>query len=133
MKTFEQTLQELHRKHDMLLSRENIREEKGNGIAYRYHYPVVTNEHIPLEWRYDFNPATNPHCLERIGMNACMNAGAIKWKEKYLLMVRVEGADRKSFLPSPKARTGWITSVSGNGRSTCRISIRRRLTYMICA
>lgn len=106
MKTFEQTLQELHRKHDMLLSRENIREEKGNGIAYRYHYPVVTNEHIPLEWRYDFNPATNPHCLERIGMNACMNAGAIKWKEKYLLMVRVEGADRKSFFAIAESPNG---------------------------
>ena len=106
MKTFEQTLQELHRKHDILLSRENIREEKGNGIAYRYHYPVVTNEHIPLEWRYDFNPATNPHCLERIGMNACMNAGAIKWKDKYLLMVRVEGADRKSFFAIAESPNG---------------------------
>lgn len=106
MKTFEQTLQELHRKHDILLSRENIREEKGNGIAYRYHYPVVTNEHIPLEWRYDFNPATNPHCLERIGMNACMNAGAIKWNGKYLLMVRVEGADRKSFFAIAESPNG---------------------------
>lgn len=106
MKTFEQTLQELHRKHDILLSRENIREEKGNGIAYRYHYPVVTNEHIPLEWRYDFNPATNPHCLERIGVNACMNAGAIKWKDKYLLMVRVEGADRKSFFAIAESPNG---------------------------
>lgn len=106
MKTFEQTLQELHRKHDMLLSRENIREEKGNGIAYRYHYPVVTNEHIPLEWRYDFNPATNPLCLERIGVNACMNAGAIKWNGKYLLMVRVEGADRKSFFAIAESPNG---------------------------
>lgn len=106
MKTFEQTLQELHRKHDMLISCENIREEKGNGIIYRYRYPVVTHEHIPLEWRYDLNPATNPYCLERIGVNACMNSGAIKWNGKYLLMVRVEGFDRKSFFAIAESPNG---------------------------
>lgn len=106
MKTFEQTLQELHRKHDMLISCENIREEKGNGIIYRYRYPVVTHEHIPLEWRYDLNPASNPYCLERIGVNACMNSGAIKWNGKYLLMVRVEGFDRKSFFAIAESPNG---------------------------
>lgn len=106
MKTFEQTLQELHRKHDMLISCENIREEKGNGIIYRYRYPVVTHEHIPLEWRYDLNPASNPYCLERIGVNACMNSGAIKWNGKYLLIVRVEGFDRKSFFAIAESPNG---------------------------
>lgn len=66
----------------------------------------MTAKHIPLEWRYDLNPTTNPHCLERIGVNACMNAGAIKWKDKYLLMVRVEGADRKSFFAIAESPNG---------------------------
>lgn len=104
--TFEKRLDQLVREQEALLMRENIREEESNGVVYRYQYPVVTARHIPLEWRYDLNPATNPYCMERIGMNATMNAGAIKWQGKYLLMVRVEGADRKSFFAIAESPNG---------------------------
>lgn len=104
--TFEKRLDQLVREQEALLMRENIREEESNGVVYRYRYPVITARHIPLEWRYDLNPATNPYCMERIGMNATMNAGAIKWQGKYLLMVRVEGADRKSFFAIAESPNG---------------------------
>lgn len=94
---FEQKIALLQQQHEALLQRSNLPVEETNGIVCRYTYPIVTREHIPLEWRYDFNPATNPYCMERIGFNATMNSGAIKWNDKYVLVVRVEGADRKSF------------------------------------
>ena len=94
---FEQRLQALQQEQERLLQRPNKWEEETNGIVRRYRYPVLTAAHIPLAWRYDLNPETNPYCLERIAVNACLNSGAIKWNGKYLLMVRVEGADRKSF------------------------------------
>lgn len=77
-----------------------------NGIYNRYKYPVLTAEHAPLHWRYDLNPKTNPFGMERIGINATFNAGAIKWKDKYLLAVRVEGNDRKSFFAMAESSTG---------------------------
>jgi 4-O-beta-D-mannosyl-D-glucose phosphorylase len=61
-----------------------------SGVYDRYTNPVLTSGHIPLTWRYDLNEKTNPYLLERIGANAVLNPGAIKWKNKYLLMVRVE-------------------------------------------
>ena len=103
---FKHTLDELFRRQEALLSRKNTCVEESNGLATRYRYPVLTSRHIPLSWRYDFNPATNPYCLERIGVNATMNAGAIKWQGKYLLMVRVEGADRKSFFALAESPNG---------------------------
>lgn len=89
-----------------LLSRKNHILSCGNGICDRYEFPVLTNRHVPLEWRYDLNPATNPFLLERIGVNAVMNAGAIKWDGKYLLMARVEGNDRKSFFAIAESPNG---------------------------
>lgn len=103
---FKHTLDELFRRQEALLSRKNTCAEDSNGIVTRYRYPVLTSRHLPLSWRYDFNPATNPYCLERIGMNATMNAGAIKWQGKYLLMARVEGADRKSFFALAESPSG---------------------------
>ena len=103
---FEDILTPLQQQHEMLLQRQNTPLEDTNGIVRRYTHPVVTNGHIPLEWRYDLNPATNPFCLERIGVNACMNSGAIKWNGKYLLMVRVEGWDRKSFFAIAESPNG---------------------------
>lgn len=79
--------------------------EEGNGIFTRYKYPVVTAAHTPVFWRYDLDEDSNPYLMERIGINATMNSGAIKWNGKYLLMVRVEGADRKSFLQLQKVPT----------------------------
>lgn len=103
---FQNRIEALHSKQEALLSRGNHPLLEDGGIVTRYSYPVVTAAHIPLEWRYDLNPETNPYCLERIGVNACMNSGAIKWKDKYLLMVRVEGWDRKSFFAIAESPNG---------------------------
>ncbi|GAB4253035.1 MAG: 4-O-beta-D-mannosyl-D-glucose phosphorylase [Candidatus Methylacidiphilales bacterium] len=77
-----------------------------NGVYERYLHPVLTAGHVPLEWRYDLNPATNPFLLERMGINAVMNAGAIKWQGKYLVVARVEGWDRKSFFALAESPNG---------------------------
>lgn len=106
MNDFNQTLQTLHGQQEVLLSRVNEREDDTTGIIWRYKYPVVTQEHVPLSWRYDFNPETNPFCMERIRVNATFNSGAIKWNDKYLLMVRVEGVDRKSFFAIAESPNG---------------------------
>ena len=103
---FEQKIALLQQQHEALLQWSNLPVEETNGIVCRYTYPIVTREHIPLEWRYDFNPATNPYCMERIGFNATMNSGAIKWNGKYVLVVRVEGADRKSFFAVAESPNG---------------------------
>lgn len=103
---FEQKIKLLRQHHEKLLQRMNLPIEDANGIVYRYTYPVITREHVPLEWRYDFNPATNPYCMERISFNATMNSGAIKWNGKYLMMVRVEGVDRKSFFAIAESPNG---------------------------
>ena len=78
----------------------------GNGIFNRYKNPVVTADHTPLEWRYDLNEASNPFLMERISINAAFNAGAMKWDNKYLLAVRVEGVDRKSFIAIAESPNG---------------------------
>lgn len=96
----------LKKQHDALLNLKNEKEEFGNGIYDRYIHPVVTAGHIPLHWRYDLNPETNPYMMERIGVNAALNAGAIKWNGKYILVVRVEGNDRKSFFAIAESPNG---------------------------
>lgn len=103
---FKPRWEKLRAAHERLLERKNRGVEENNGIVCRYIYPVLTREHVPLEWRYDMNPETNPYLLERIGVNAVMNSGAIKWKDKYLLMARVEGADRKSFFAIAESPNG---------------------------
>lgn len=110
MATFHQKLQHLKRNHEDLLARRNRRVEHTNGIYYRYEYPVIEAEHVPLEWRYDFDERTNPYLMERIGVNAAFNAGAIKLDGRYLMVVRVEGNDRKSFFAvaeSPNGIDNW--------------------------
>lgn len=104
--TFEQRAALLVARQEELLTRKNMPVNTSNGIITRYHHPVVTAAHIPLTWRYDFNPATNPYCMERIGFNATMNSGAIKWQGKYILLVRVEAADRKSFFAVAESPNG---------------------------
>jgi 4-O-beta-D-mannosyl-D-glucose phosphorylase len=95
--SFAQRKAALERDYRALLSRRNTPVLPGNGIFTRYRYPVLTNRHTPLAWRYDFNPGTNPFFMERIGVNAVFNAGALKWDGRYCLACRVEGWDRKSF------------------------------------
>ena len=106
MKSYKQQIKEMMKEHESLLTRKNEPMEEGNGWYRRYRFPVLTAAHTPLYWRYDFNEETNPLLMERIGMNATMNAGAIKWNGRYLLMVRVEGADRKSFFAIAESPNG---------------------------
>ncbi|MDT0645094.1 glycosidase [Zunongwangia sp. F260] len=98
--------QEVLESHQKLIERKNSPEEISNGIYERYQHPVVTAAHAPLEWRYDFNLKTNPLGLERIGINATFNPGAMKWKDAYVLAVRVEGNDRKSFFAIAESPNG---------------------------
>ncbi len=92
-------------RYEELIARPNEAIE-GNGIYCRYKNPVITAEMVPPTWKYDFNPATNPFFMERIGVNATLNSGAIKWNGKYLLIVRVEGNDRKSFFAVAESPNG---------------------------
>ncbi|MDG0812096.1 glycoside hydrolase family 130 protein [Cohnella rhizosphaerae] len=97
MSDFLDQIKQLNEQYEKLIAQPNPKVEPGNGIYWRHEHPVVTNGHAPLYWRYDLNPETNPYLMERIGVNAAFNAGAIKLNGKYYLMVRVEGVDRKSF------------------------------------
>ena len=106
MKNYQEKIAALRKHYEELLIRSNIPEEWGNGIYTRYRYPILTAEHIPLEWRYDFNEKDNPYLMQRIIMNATMNSGAIKWHGNYVLVVRVEGADRKSFFAVAESPNG---------------------------
>ena len=103
---FKDALAALKAKHEKLLSEKNVVLGDYNGIYERYKQPILTAAHAPLHWRYDFNPETNPFLMERIGVNATLNSGAIKWNGKYLLMVRVEGNDRKSFFAIAESPNG---------------------------
>jgi 4-O-beta-D-mannosyl-D-glucose phosphorylase len=105
-KLFTERREAIRREHEALLTRENEKLFSSNGIFNRYRYPVLTRDHFPMEWRYDFNPETNPYFMERISFNAAFNAGAIKWKGKYLLAVRGEGNDRKSFFAIAESPSG---------------------------
>ncbi|WP_320051901.1 glycosidase [uncultured Acetobacteroides sp.] len=102
---FEGKVSELFETYETLVTRPN-EVASSNGVWTRYKYPILTNEHAPIFWRYDLNPATNPNLLERIGINATLNSGAIKWGDKYLLVVRTEGADRKSFFAVAESPNG---------------------------
>jgi 4-O-beta-D-mannosyl-D-glucose phosphorylase len=106
MSLFEERAGRLIDEHYALITRKNRMVESSNGVYNRYAYPVLTAGHTPLFWRYDFDEKANPHLMERIGMNATMNSGAMKWKGKYVLVVRVEGVDRKSFFAIAESPNG---------------------------
>ena len=84
-------------RYEALITRPNRPAGSYNGIYTRWQHPVLTRRHAPLIWRYDLDPRTNPHFMERLGVNAVFNAGAIKLNGKYYLVARCEGSDRKSF------------------------------------
>ena len=94
------------KKYNELIARKNVKYDFYNGIYERYEYPVLTREHIPLTWRYDLNPETNPYFMERLGVNAVFNAGAIELNGKYYLVARIEGNDRKSFFGVAESDNG---------------------------
>ncbi len=121
--SYKDKIQTLRAAHEALLSRPNEPIEGGNGIYTKYQYPILTAEHTPLEWRYDFNEQDNPFLMQRIMMNAVLNAGAILFEGKYTVVARVEGADRKSFFAvaqSPSGIDNWrfwpepVTMPDGN-------------------
>jgi 4-O-beta-D-mannosyl-D-glucose phosphorylase len=107
---FATRLARLQREHEELLGRRNVPASAdgpaGNGIFERWRDPVLTRDHVPLEWRYDFHPQRNPFLMERIGVNSTFNAGAMLWRGRYLLVVRVEGNDRKSFFAIAESDSG---------------------------
>ncbi len=106
MKLFQERKETIRKEHEEFLNRKNEEIFSTNGIFHRYKNPVLSRDHFPMEWRYDFNPETNPYFMERISFNAAFNAGALKWKGKYLLVVRCEGNDRKSFFAIAESPNG---------------------------
>ena len=103
---FSERLTQLNQQYHGLVSRPNEPMMPGNGIFLRYQHPVLTAAHTPLFWRYDLDAKTNPFLMERFGINGVFNAGAIKWKDRYILMARVEGWDRKSFFAIAESPNG---------------------------
>ncbi|SFP92031.1 glycoside hydrolase family 130 protein [Parafilimonas terrae] len=108
MKKFDERLQQLEKEYTQLLQQKNepLAEAESNGVFSRYRLPVLTAKHTPLFWRYDLNETTNPFLMERFSINSVLNAGAIKWDGKYLLMPRVESSDRKSFFAIAESANG---------------------------
>jgi len=103
---FEKRRKQLEEEHKKLIALKNKKLASGNGVFDRYENPILTAAHAPLNWKYDFNLHTNPYLLERIGINATFNAGAIKFDNKFILIVRVEGTDRKSFFAVAESENG---------------------------
>lgn len=98
---------DLAAEQEKLLTRKNVVDTGFyNGLFERYKYPVLTREHAPLHWRFDLNAETNPYFMERLGINAVMNSGAIYLNGKYYLVARVEGNDRKSFFAVAQSDNG---------------------------
>ncbi len=104
---FDARLARLRAQHQALIARPNeVDPAWDNGVYVRYRYPVITAAHVPLAWRYDLSPTTNPFLMERLGVNATLNAGALELDGKVLLVVRVEGWDRKSFFAVAESENG---------------------------
>ncbi|MEP7269839.1 MAG: glycosidase [Saprospiraceae bacterium] len=103
---FRERLDLLKKDKEIILSRKNEAIIPSNGIYEKYKYPVITADHAPLYWEYDMNESSNPYLMKRFTINAAFNAGAMKWKGKYIMVVRVEGADRKSFFAVAESENG---------------------------
>jgi 4-O-beta-D-mannosyl-D-glucose phosphorylase len=105
---FKKQAQVLFKNHEKLLARRNKKLPGGNGIYDRYEFPVLTAAHAPILWRYDLDRKTNPLLLERMGINATFNAGALLHEGKFLLMARVEGADRRGRKPQRRGQLSFL-------------------------
>lgn len=92
--------------HEAFLSIKNTPKTSSNGVIRRYNHPIITDQHTPVFWRYDLNPETNPMMMERLGINVAFNSGAIRFNDKFCLVVRVEGDDRKSFFAVAESENG---------------------------
>ena len=105
-KTSSKSIEQLYQEHNSLTKRKNIEIPHNSNIYRKYQYPILTAAHVPLHWRFDLNKESNPLVLERLGINAVFNASAIKWQGKYVLALRVEGKDRKSFFALVESENG---------------------------
>lgn len=105
-KEFNKKLNKLFERHEKLITKENKPIKEYNGIYQRYKRPILTAQHTPIYWRYDLSPISNPKLMERLGINAVLNSGAMEWKGKIILVVRVEGWDRKSFFAIAESENG---------------------------
>ena len=103
---FEQRVKEVTKTYNEFVTKKNEKKFSSNGLYERYKNQVVTKDNVPLEWRYDFSYETNPYFLERIGVNATFNSGAIYFENKYVLVIRVEGNDRKSYFAVARSENG---------------------------
>lgn len=103
---FNENYAKVMKKYEDTINRRNVKSDFYNGIYDRYEYPVLTRDHIPPFWKYDMNPETNPYFMERLGVNAVFNAGAIELNGKFYLVARVEGNDRKSFFAVAESDNG---------------------------
>jgi 4-O-beta-D-mannosyl-D-glucose phosphorylase len=103
---FTNKLKLLQQQHEQLIRRNNRPQKYGNGIFDRHEFPVLTSQHTPLFWRYDYNFTTNPYLMTRLGVNCVFNVGTIEFEKKVILMARVEGWDRKSFFAVAESKTG---------------------------
>lgn len=106
MHDFNFRLQQQFAAHEQLITRPNTPKADTNGVVQRWQHPVLTADHTPVFWRYDLDRQSNPYFLERLGVNATFNAGALYWHGRFLLVVRVEGSDRKSFFAVAESQTG---------------------------
>ena len=104
--SFEARRSELMRRHEELIGQPNSARWSSGGVYERWDHPVVTRDHVPLQWRYDFDATSNPNLLERLPVNAAFNAGAIYLNGRHRLVVRLEGADRKSFFGVAESQSG---------------------------
>ncbi|MCK4886642.1 MAG: glycosidase [Planctomycetes bacterium] len=105
-KSFDKKLKSLFKEHKKLIKQKNFPLEESNGLYQRYENPILTYKHTPIFWRYDLSHETNPHCMERMGINVVLNSGAIELNGKFYLVARVEGVDRKSFFAIAESDTG---------------------------
>ncbi len=103
---FEQNKAMVMKRYEETINRKNKKTDFYNGIYDRYEYPVLTRDHIPPFWKFDMNPETNPYFMERIGVNCVFNVGAIELDDKFYLVARVEGNDRKSFFAVAESDNG---------------------------
>lgn len=106
MTDFKTKVQHLLRQQEQLIQQKNAPLAENNGVYSRWKNPIITAAHVPVNWRYDFNEQANPFLMERLGINATFNAGAIYLDGRYILAVRVEGYDRKSFFAIAESPNG---------------------------
>ena len=104
--TFASRLAALRARHEKCVTAPNAPAFDDGGAFVRYERPVLTADHVPIEWIYDLDESRNPFLLQRLGVGAVFNAGAIRFGGKYCVVARVEGADRKSFFAVAESENG---------------------------